>query len=163
MDAFLEPQEQYAHLPKLPPGYVYSKRHPFEKRQPRTKEEEEKIQKAFFQQMRKNMESQLPPEKVAEMQRLGEKLHAEGGLDTQKVMTSDKPKVEIDMEESVAWVSENLKAGLLPTHLTEDEHILILSAYGHKWYEEFGYTWDDLDKAQQQTCEDAYKSTSNAN
>jgi len=42
--------------------------------------------------------------------------------------------------ESVAYISEGLKSGLLPSQLDESELELMRSTFGHTWYEKFGYS-----------------------
>ena len=48
------------------------------------------------------------------------------------------------LTESVAYVEEGLKAGLMPSDLIEDEVAVLTQAYGEKWYERFGFNEKDV-------------------
>ena len=48
------------------------------------------------------------------------------------------------MSEAVAYVINGLKSGLHPKDMDPNEILLLNSNIGEKWYEEFGYTKEDI-------------------
>jgi hypothetical protein len=48
-------------------------------------------------------------------------------------------KLHPPIEESVAYVEEGIKSGLLPCDLTEDEVSLLCNSFGPKWFERYGF------------------------
>lgn len=108
----------------------------------RTKEEEATMQKAFFEQIRRSACDSIPQEQQEHLRKLGEKFHQSFLVETQQ--TSFRPTNEIMLEESLAYLIENVKAGLHPKFLTVDEVHLLRAGLGDEWYETFHYTKDDI-------------------
>ena len=48
------------------------------------------------------------------------------------------------MAQALAYVVENIRCGLHPTDLDENEKALLADKFGEKWWEHFGYTEADL-------------------
>jgi len=91
------------------------------------------------------MQSMLPPEEREKFQKIGERLYS--SFDVHKGTLLPKQDVEsIRMEESLAYLVEQLKAGLHPKYLTEDEIHLLRAAYGDEWYKKWDYTKEDFEK-----------------
>jgi len=135
-------QATFEDYPKLPENYFYSWKSPFEKPRQRTIEEEERVQRAFFQSMQSQIGPQVPEEQRENLQKLGEKLHQ--SYDTTHDILSNTSTQDIFLEESLAYVSENVKAGLHPRYLNPEDVDLLRAGYGEEWYTHFGYTKEDL-------------------
>lgn len=106
-------------------------------------EKDEKYAKDFFESIRKNVEQSVPDSVLEDLKVLGEKFHQ--SFDVSRGTTYD-PK-EVMLEECVAYIRENLRAGLHPQHLEESEKQLLEAMYGNEWYKEFGYDYSsDLKK-----------------
>jgi len=145
----------FSDLPQLPPHYLYSRRNPFKSKeeQPVDPEWEKHVQTSFFQQMRKKMESQVSPEHQEELRKEGEKYfekihHLYEESQVPMIVDDKNTKKEkgptIDLEESLAYLTENLKSGLHPQYLTEADVQLIVAGYGNEWYQTFGYEAQDI-------------------
>jgi len=108
----------------------------------RTKEEEEKMQKAFFEQIRKSACQSIPESQQEQLRKLGEKFHQSFRVETQQ--PSFRPTNEIVLEESLAYLVENLKSGLHPKFLSSDEIHLLQAGFGDEWYTQFDYKKDEI-------------------
>ena len=93
----------------------------------------------------------LTPEQREEYKKVGEYMYT-----TTNFTESDpKPKsVEDDMVNGLFYVRESLKAGLHPTDMEEKELRLMYEVYGENWYEEYGYTKDEIPPAGKPSDED---------
>ena len=49
------------------------------------------------------------------------------------------------VEEAAAQISEALKSGMHPTLLDEDEKNVLCQCFGAEWWENWGYTKEDMD------------------
>lgn len=72
---------------------------------------------------------------------IGEQLY--GNIDYQegKVLNNMPP----NMAEAVAYVETQLRSGLHPSMLEDNEKAILADAYGDEWYTEWGYVKEDLD------------------
>jgi hypothetical protein len=77
----------------------------------------------------------LTPEQIVEYRKIGEHMYGNINFEDSKILNQMDPP----MAESVAYVEEGIKSGLLPGDLSEDEVILLCNAYGEKWYEKYGF------------------------
>lgn len=77
----------------------------------------------------------MTPEQLAEYKRFGESLYGGINFEDNAVVNNMPPP----MAESVAYVEEGIKSGLLPEDLTEDEVALLCDAYGKQWYLRYGF------------------------
>jgi hypothetical protein len=77
----------------------------------------------------------LSTDQLAEYKKMGENLYGKIDYNTNKILNNVPPP----MEESVAYIEEGLKAGLLPEDLTYDEVMILVQAYGEKWYEKYDF------------------------
>lgn len=77
----------------------------------------------------------LTPEQLEEYKRFGESLYGTINFEDSTLVNSMPPP----MAESVAYVEEGIKSGLLPEDLTEDEVALLCNAYGEEWYLRYGF------------------------
>lgn len=77
----------------------------------------------------------MTPEQIEEYRKIGEHMYGNINFEDSKIINQLPPP----MAESVAYVEEGIKSGLLPEDLTEDEVTLLSNAYGEKWYEKYGF------------------------
>jgi len=76
----------------------------------------------------------LSPEQIKEYKKFGENLYGKIDFNDAKILDQLNP-----VEESVAYIEQGIKAGLLPEDLSEDEVNLLSNVYGEKWYEKYGF------------------------
>jgi hypothetical protein len=89
----------------------------------------------FNNTMINNALKALSPEQIDDYKKIGEHLYGTVNFEDNKILNNMPPP----MAESVAYVEEGIKSGLLPNDLTEDEVTLLSQAYGVKWYEKYGF------------------------
>jgi len=82
----------------------------------------------------------MTPEQLEEYKKFGENLYGNINFSDNKIINNLAPP----MAESVAYVEEGLKSGLMPDDLTEDEVSLIKQAYGKEWYLKYGFTKEEV-------------------
>lgn len=93
----------------------------------------------FTNSMVKNALKALSPEDVQKYKEVGESLY--GGIDFEegKIL-----KEKEELEEAVQHLEIGLRSGLLPEELDEDEIDALVKIKGEKWYEEYGYTREEV-------------------
>lgn len=94
----------------------------------------------FNNPMVNNALKALTPQQIEDYRKIGEQLYGNINFEDSKILNN----MPAPMAESVAYVEEGIKAGLLPCDLTEDEVILLTEAYGEKWYEKYGFKRDEV-------------------
>ena len=94
----------------------------------------------FNNPMVNNALKALTPQQIEDYRKIGEQLYGNINFEDSKILNN----IPAPMAESVAYVEEGIKAGLLPCDLTEDEVILLTEAYGEKWYERYGFKRDEV-------------------
>lgn len=99
----------------------------------------------IFEKMKKSFLDKMSEEDKDRYAKFGEKFYQSFDVNTGGPI-SDPNKIEICMEESLAYVVESLKSGLHPSYLNEDETTLLRAGYGEEWYKNWGYQKKDLDK-----------------
>lgn len=77
----------------------------------------------------------LTPEQIEEYKRIGEAMHGHVNFTDSSIIKQMEPP----LEESVAYIEEGIRSGLLPSDLSEDEVTSLCKAYGDKWYERYGF------------------------
>jgi hypothetical protein len=77
----------------------------------------------------------LTPEQLKEYQQVGEYMYGSVNFEDNKFIKNIDPP----LTECVAYIEEGIKAGLMPSDLTEDEVVVLTKAYGDKWYEIYGF------------------------
>jgi hypothetical protein len=82
----------------------------------------------------------MSPEQLAEYKKFGESMYGNVNFEDSKIVNNMAPP----MAESVAYVEEGLKSGLLPEDLSEDEVILLQKAFGEEWYKKYGFTKEEV-------------------
>lgn len=81
-------------------------------------------------------------EQLAEYKKIGEYMFGSINFEDGKVIDSIPPP----LPESVAYIEQGIRSGLLASDLTEGEIAVLEQAYGEKWYENYGFTEDEIPK-----------------
>lgn len=84
----------------------------------------------------------MSSEQLSHFETLGKKFHKSFDVSKGDVYAAPEYKVE----ESLASLVEDLKAGLHPTCLRKEEQCLLQAGYGEEWYTKFGYTQSDMNQ-----------------
>jgi hypothetical protein len=82
----------------------------------------------------------MTKEQIEEYKKVGEYMYNNVNFEDNKIINNLDPPIE----ESVAYIEEGIKSGLLPQDLTENEVVVLNKAYGEKWYERYGFVKDDV-------------------
>jgi hypothetical protein len=82
----------------------------------------------------------MTPEQLYRYKELGENMYNSVRFEDSELLTNLPPPIA----ESAAYVVEGLKSGLHPTDLDTNELAVMNTAYGKTWYEQFGFTEDDI-------------------
>jgi len=85
-----------------------------------------------------NAKKAMTPAQIAEYKKMGEALYSNIDFQDSKVLDNLPPPVI----ENVAYLSEALKSGLLPSALTSDERKILEQVYGKEWFKKFDYDSD---------------------
>jgi hypothetical protein len=106
----------------------------------------------------------MTPEQLEDYKKFGESMYGSVNFEDSTIINN----IAAPMEESVAYVEEGIKSGLLPEDLTNDEVCLLQEAYGKEWYKRYGFTESqvpepglslqtkrDIDKAVKQKIDEA--------
>ena len=94
----------------------------------------------FNNSMVTNALKALSPEQLEEYKKFGESLYGTVNFENSKIVNN----MPAPMAESVAYVEEGIKSGLLPEDLTEDEVVLLEQAYGEEWYLRYNFKREDV-------------------
>ena len=78
---------------------------------------------------------EMTPEQIKEYKKFGESIYGKINFEDSKIINSMPPP----MAESVAYIEEGIKSGLLAEDLSEDEVVLLQQAYGEEWYLRYGF------------------------
>ncbi len=90
-----------------------------------------RVNQDLFKQAKQNMSK----EEIAKYEEIGEKMYNSVDFENSKVLT---PTQDIDAE-SIAYITEAVKSGLHPDHLSENEQFIMESHYGADWKKRFHY------------------------
>ena len=80
----------------------------------------------------------MSKEQLLEYKNIGEHLYGSTNFIDSNIV--NKPSVA----ETIAYIEEGIKSGLLPIDLTEDEVIVLFEEYGEEWYKRYGFGKDDV-------------------
>ena len=94
----------------------------------------------FNNAMVNNALKALTPEQLNDYKKLGEDMYGNVNFEDSKIINS----MPGPMAESVAYIEEGLRSGLLPSDLDENEVALLTSAFGEKWYLRYDFTEDEV-------------------
>ena len=81
----------------------------------------------------------MSPEEIESYKKVGEKMYK--NMENMSRETSNLPS---SMQEATAYIVTGLNSGLHPKDMNANEIILLTNTIGAKWYEDFGYTKEDL-------------------
>ena len=91
----------------------------------------------MFDNLRRTYLSQLSEEEIQKYEDFGRHFHS---IDfTAESNTNNEGKQEIKLEEALASIVAQLKAGLHPSFLEMEERSLVEAQYGSDWYRKFGF------------------------
>lgn len=79
----------------------------------------------------------LSPEDIEKYAKLGESMY--------KDIDFENGTINHCIDDALKKLEISLRSGLHPSMLNKDEKILLSSEIGEKWYENYGYTKEDLD------------------
>ena len=82
----------------------------------------------------------MSAEDLEKYKRIGESMYA--NIDYEKAAVSNMPP---EMEDYLVYINGAIKSGLHPSMLSTDEKKFMNEIVGEKWYEDYGYTKEDLD------------------
>ena len=94
----------------------------------------------FNNAMIKSAMKAMTPEQRENYKKIGEEMYGNVDFVDSKIVNS----MPLPMSEAVASVINGLKSGLHPKDMDPNEILLLNSNIGEKWYEEFGYTKEDI-------------------
>jgi hypothetical protein len=101
------------------------------------------------EQLYKYMASIISPEEKERLQKIGEKFYESFDIQNKTVFsvpdTPQDPKC-INLEECLAHLVDQLRSGLHPRYLTEEEKHLVRSGYGDEWYKTYGWDLSDAEE-----------------
>ena len=107
----------------------------------------------FDNPMIRNILKQMSPEEIEKYKQLGEELY--GKMDMMESISeivkegiakeeNKTEEIPAQIKDSISYIIEGLKSGLLPSDLDEDEKNILKEYIGEEWYEQFGYNKNDL-------------------
>ena len=71
---------------------------------------------------------------------IGQEMYGHMNFKDAKVLNN----VPVPMSEAVAYIEEQLKSGLHPSMMDENEQAILKDIYGEEWYVKWGYVNEDL-------------------
>jgi len=77
---------------------------------------------------------------VENYKKIGEKLYGNINFCDSKIINNLPPP----MEESIAYIEQGIKSGLLPEDLDKNEVQLLTEAYGNEWYLKYGFKQEEV-------------------
>ena len=83
----------------------------------------------------------MTEEEKQQYKKIGEQLY--GNMNFKNSTLTIDP--DHQMKEAKLYITELLKSGLHPSHMEENEKIVMENEYGLEWYKKWGYTKEDLD------------------
>jgi hypothetical protein len=107
----------------------------------------------FDNPMVRNILKQMSPEEIEKYKQLGEELY--GNMNMMESISeivkegitakeNNSEEVPTQIKDSISYILEGLKSGLLPSDLDEDEKNILREYLGEEWYKTFGYNKSDL-------------------
>ena len=103
---------------------------------------EQKNMSLFDNPMTRAALSSMSDEDKRKYKKIGEELYGHMNFEDAKVLNS----VPAPMEEALAYIQEQLKSGLHPSALDDNEKAFLADSYGDEWYLKWGYVKEDLDE-----------------
>jgi hypothetical protein len=82
----------------------------------------------------------LSPEDLERYKQIGEAMYGTVDFENSKILDN----TAAPMAEAAAYIQEQLKSGLHPYMMDDDEKRLMLELFGNEWYTKWGYVEGDL-------------------
>lgn len=73
---------------------------------------------------------------------IGQEMYGHMNFEDAKVLNN----IPAPMEEALAYIHEQLKSGLHPSALDDNEKAFLADSEGEEWYKKWGYVKEDLDE-----------------
>ena len=84
----------------------------------------------------------MSPEEKENYQRIGEQMYGNMNFEDARFLINPDSK----MNEALACLESQLRSGLHPSDLEDNEKAVLKDAYGDNWYEKWGFVHEDLVK-----------------
>lgn len=84
----------------------------------------------------------MSPEEKENYQRIGEQMYGNMNFEDARFLINPDAK----MNEALACLESQLRSGLHPSDLEDNEKAVLKDAYGDNWYEKWGFVNEDLVK-----------------
>ena len=95
----------------------------------------------FNNPMVNNAIKSMSAEQLEEYKNMGEYLFGSVNFVDSKALKDNKI---VSVEETIAYIEDGIKSGLLPQDLTEDEVAQLEDVYGKEWYLRYGFKQEDV-------------------
>jgi hypothetical protein len=109
-----------------------------------SKKEDKKVEindmDLFDNPMTRSALAAMSDEEKRRYKQIGEEMYGHMNFEDAKVLNS----VPAPMEEALAYIYEQLKSGLHPSALDDNEKAFLADADGEEWYKKWGYVKEDL-------------------
>ena len=85
-------------------------------------------------------ERALSPEEKEKYKQIGESMYGNMSFENSDMILNP----DVELLEALAYIEEELKCGMHPSILDDNEKELLKDAYGEEWYTKWGYVKEDL-------------------
>lgn len=82
----------------------------------------------------------MSPEEKAKYRQIGEQMYGNMNFEDARYLSNPEAK----MTEARACLESQLRSGLHPSDMEDNEKAVLADAYGEKWYEKWGFVKKDL-------------------
>lgn len=100
----------------------------------------------FNNPMVENAQKSMTDEQKEHYKKLGEDMYNHVDFENSEILSN----IDNSMKESGKYIYLQVRSGLHPSYLEENEKEIMLEVYGKEWYKEFGYNEKDLSEVN--TC-----------
>lgn len=102
----------------------------------------QRVYDLFDNPMTRAAMASMTPEQIEHYKKIGEEMYGSIDFEKSEVLNNLPPF----LSESLAYITEGIKAGLHISELDKDERKVMEECYGKEWWTHFGYTEADLDE-----------------
>lgn len=82
----------------------------------------------------------MSPEEKERYRQIGEQMYGNMNFEDARYLINPETK----MTEALACLESQLRSGLHPSDMEDNEKAVLIDAYGEKWYEKWGFVKEDL-------------------
>lgn len=100
----------------------------------------------FNNPMIENAQKSMTNEQKEHYKRIGEEMYNNIDFEKGEILTN----IDNSIKESGKYIYIQVRSGLHPSYLEENEKEIMTQVYGKEWYKEFGYNEKDLSEVN--TC-----------